>query len=244
MNNKPLIGKVFGRLTVQSYAGADKHRQSLWRAVCACGALVVVRRKALSDGTKRSCGCDSRRRAVREKIVEQKVIPRSRRPEYRIWMSMKMRCAPGGHPRYAGRGIRVHPEWEKSFDTWFAYMGPRPSDQHSIDRKDNDGHYEPGNVRWATRVQQANNVRRRNERRYSIMGREYKLSEIAAQTGISIRVLRRRLAAGMTIEKAATTPKRAVARSGSDDRVDQNGYGVVGRSRGRKSWANPDKWIR
>jgi len=87
---------------------------------------------------------------------------RSSKTEYRIWSSMKRRCLNPkdlGWERYGGRGITVCAEWQASFDAFLAYMGPRPSLAHSIDRIDNDGNYEPGNVRWATWSQQNANKR-------------------------------------------------------------------------------------
>ncbi len=82
------------------------------------------------------------------------------RPEYAVWCMMKQRC---GNPRnakyarYGGRGIRVCERWASSFEDFIADMGPRPSGEHSIDRVDNDGNYEPGNCRWATRTEQGHN---------------------------------------------------------------------------------------
>ena len=70
---------------------------------------------------------------------------------------MKKRCYTPSYNqfhRYGGRGIRVCDEWRNSFKTFFAFMGPRPSPKHSVDRIDNDGNYEPGNVRWETSVRQ------------------------------------------------------------------------------------------
>jgi len=86
-------------------------------------------------------------------------------PEYRAWANMKTRCyAPSyrGYHNYGGRGIRVADEWRNSFEAFYAHVGPRPSAQHSIDRIDNGGNYEPGNVRWATRNEQQGNKRRKH----------------------------------------------------------------------------------
>src|ERR1019366_8069797 len=79
-------------------------------------------------------------------------------PEYVAWRSMKARChikSSSGYYKYGGRGIRVHPLWLKSFSEFFAHVGPKPSPSHSLERKDNTGNYEPGNVRWATVTEQA-----------------------------------------------------------------------------------------
>jgi len=76
---------------------------------------------------------------------------------------MKQRCLDPEcliYPNYGGRGISIHAPWIISFESFFEHMGPRPSKKHSIDRIDNDGNYEPGNVRWATTKQQRRNTRR------------------------------------------------------------------------------------
>lgn len=80
--------------------------------------------------------------------------------EYRAWHSMKQRCLNPKCRRwnkYGGRGIAICQKWLDSFEAFLADMGPRPSPDHSIDRIDNDGDYEPGNCRWATRSQQQQN---------------------------------------------------------------------------------------
>lgn len=84
-------------------------------------------------------------------------------PEYRCWRHLRQRCHDPNHRDYAnygGRGIRVCDEWRASFSAFVAHVGARPSREHSIDRINNDGNYEPGNVRWATRSVQMTNTRR------------------------------------------------------------------------------------
>jgi len=81
------------------------------------------------------------------------------RPEHYVWRSMLARCCNANHPYYSyygGRGIQVCAAWMQ-YEAFFADVGPRPSAEHSLDRIDNDGNYEPGNVRWATKSEQQRN---------------------------------------------------------------------------------------
>jgi len=83
-------------------------------------------------------------------------------PEYYAWHAMKARCydqRAKSYKHYGGRGISVCQEWLDSFDDFYLHVGPKPTPKHSLDRINSDGNYEPGNVRWATELEQQNNRR-------------------------------------------------------------------------------------
>jgi hypothetical protein len=107
-----------------------------------------------------------------------------------IWTGMKHRCsAESGDHNYWGRGIRVCDRWQ-SFDNFYADMG-EPPEGWSIDRIDNDGNYEPGNCRWATAQEQANN--KRVSRFFNFNGRSATLAQWATITGLPEGTLRHRI---------------------------------------------------
>lgn len=148
-----LVGSTFGRLTVVRFA--DVAHGSRWECRCACGNTRTVHGSQLTKGATVSCGCWRRTR-------KDKGTGPSSTPEYRAWVAMRHRCTDENHadyPSYGGRGIRMCDRWLNSFEAFLADMGPRPTPEHSIDRRDNDSHYEPGNCRWATVEQQNRNKR-------------------------------------------------------------------------------------
>lgn len=112
---------------------------------------------------------------------------------------MRSRCYNEKHVgfrHYGGRGIAVCPAWRVSFAAFFAYVGPRPTDKHSLGRINNDGDYEPGNVRWETPIEQHNNERR--NRRFTFNGKEMTVAEISRATGIPKHTLYKRVQYGIT----------------------------------------------
>lgn len=86
-------------------------------------------------------------------------------PEYAVWKVLKQRCLNprnAKYPLYGARGITVCDRWRDSFAAFIADMGPRPGKGYSVERKENDGNYEPGNCEWATAKEQAANRRPRS----------------------------------------------------------------------------------
>jgi len=130
-------------------------------------------------------------------------------PEYSIWKDMMQRVK---RPDYVARGTQVCDDWKDSFLNFIADMGPRPSDQRSIDRIDNNGNYEPGNCRWATKREQALNCKTPEEP-YSFeveyQGETVCLSTLCSEMNLEYKLVKHRICSlGWDVERALTTPKR------------------------------------
>lgn len=137
-------------------------------------------------------------------------------PEHRAWGHMKDRCQnPKSQrfDRYGARGITVCEEWRNSFEAFFAYVGLRPSPEHSLERINNDGNYEPGNVEWAVPERQNNN--KATSVFLEFGGERLTIAQWSKRLGIQQKTLSERLKAGWTVEEIVTTP--AAARTWSKD---------------------------
>lgn len=218
---KDYTGKRYGRLTVVRYShdvvgivaaadrpgGVRKCARSMWECQCDCGGMATVWSSSLVTGGTRSCGC-YHLESARANGKKNATHGWSGTKEYGAWSSMRGRCFNPTRPNYAdygGRGITVCARWADSFDNFLADMGSCPDETYSLDRIDNDGDYGPGNCRWATRAEQANNTRANHFLTYA--GRTQTLSQWATERGLRKETLSSRIGRlGWPVEKALTTP--------------------------------------
>ena len=162
-----MTGETAGQLTVLGLSPWTRHHKR-YVCRCTCGTKISVSQNQLRNGKTKSCGC-LRRHITAELGRSAKKHGLTNGPEFQAWNQARLRCSPKCRPhhfsRYYGRGIRMCEEWRTSFQAFIDHIGLRPGPEYSLDRINNDGHYEPGNVRWATRSEQAKNraARQRNE---------------------------------------------------------------------------------
>lgn len=199
MRQQDLTGKRFGALLVKRSVRTGNGYD--WECQCDCGATVVVRGNVLKTKQRRCRNCMG-------PYNEHGEGPRGRcTAEYRAWSSMISRCerpATRSYPYYGGRGIHVCTEWRRSYVAFLRDVGRRPSAQHSLDRIDCNGHYEPGNVRWATAQEQRRN--RRDFKTYVVDGQALTVGELALRAGVKLSTMWARLKSGIEPSAALRMP--------------------------------------
>jgi hypothetical protein len=227
---RDLEGMVFGDIKVGSYMGKG-HFAHIWECQCSCGKVYSITANVLTSGNTKSCGCKRGRNISAGKIRHGHAFAGDRRTtEYTTWASIKARCRNQNNKEfknYGGRGVLMCERWASSFEAFFADMGPKPTPKHSIDRIDHNGHYEPGNVRWATPSEQARN--RRANRLITVDGETKTLAEWSEISGNYYSVITSRINRGVE-------PKMAVFAKGLV-RTYRNGQAKVFEQPARRSSA-------
>lgn len=209
-----MIGKQYGRLTVLSFAGYRHFpcgvRQPLVSCSCECGGTSTPLARNVRTGHARSCGClhfetprtTSRKHGHTANYAASKV--------YQAHKGMMNRCYHAKTKRYecyGGRGITVCDRWRlgeggnSGFECFLDDMGEPPTVQHSIDRTDVDGNYEPSNCRWIPMAEQARN--RRTNRWLTGFGKTQLMQDWADEYGIGrglfcVRIVKM----GLSVEEA------------------------------------------
>ena len=202
-------GLIFGKLTVVKNLNGVAPAKANWECLCSCGQTTIAVGKRLLNGIKSSCGCLRSENSGRRKHGQGSKGKET--PEYKTWMNMLSRCGESKcikerntYKNYKGRGIEVCERWKNSFQNFFDDMGKRPSQAHSIDRKNNNLGYSSENCRWATNKEQCNN--RRGNKLITVKGETKTLQEWSELFNIKHSIILKRIMRGWPVEDAIKTP--------------------------------------
>jgi hypothetical protein len=201
---KDLTGLRYGRLLVIRQMPRNS-KFIRWECLCDCGNYTYPITSQLNSNNCRSCGCLQKDKA-KEHNTRHGMTNTS---EFGIWYTMKRRC---NDPKvknyniYGGRGIKVCNRWMECFENFYEDMGPRPSEEHSIERLDTNGNYCPENCIWGTEEIQSRN--RRNNVKVTINGVTKLMIDWAKDYGVDESLVRSRRAKGWSLnETIFTVPK-------------------------------------
>lgn len=204
MSSKEWVGKEFGNLTVIREDGSTiTGKQRIYYVICrcSCGSELRVRKGALSSGNTKSCGCyrvkTSTRLATKHGLANH--------PAYTSYNAARNRCLNSNSTRfdrYGGRGIEFRFD---SFDQLWEHLGQSWFKGATLERINNDGHYELNNVRWATRAEQCRNTSRSVKLTHN--GKTQNLKDWANELGLNSSSLSERIQK-WGVERALSTPRR------------------------------------
>jgi len=189
---KPLEGLQFTNLTVIERV-ENRNKKVMYKCLCSCGNYMITDMSHLTSGHTKSCGCLTLLHGMSQTYI------------FRIWSSMVQRCTTTTHKQYdyyGGRGITVCNEWINDFNKFYEDMGDRPTEQHSLDRENNELGYSKANCRWATRKEQQNNIR--SNVLLTCNNETLTLAQWSEKTGINYHTIRNRIERGWSIERTLT----------------------------------------
>lgn len=180
---KDIMGQKFGRWNVIEPVG-KKDGCIVYLCRCDCGNERNIKSTSLLTGHSKMCqSCSARKRKTKHGY--------SNTPEYTAWIHMIERCYNPNcseYKNYGARGITVCDAWRKSFEAFISDVGDRPGTEYSLDRINNNGDYEPGNVRWTTWDVQSKN--RRGIVHVTVNGRTLCLTDWSREIGCSTTTIR------------------------------------------------------
>lgn len=200
MKAKDHSGETHGRLTLIKPLRSVRW-EWIYECRCACGKKTEVYYNNIRRGNTLSCGCLHSERTSATSSTHRM----SKTRIYGSWQKLISRCEyedDRNYKNYGGRWISVCKRWRNSFENFLKDIGPRPSRRHSLDRINNDGNYEPSNVRWATQLQQSRN--RRSVRLATIGGVTKTVPEWCEFYGTNHRNVRMRLKGGYSMKEAVS----------------------------------------
>jgi hypothetical protein len=194
-----LSGRKYGHWLVVGFAGF-RGRFSAWLCQCKCGKFSVIEGAQLGRSRRQSCGCIGRLSSTARSIQS-------------ILNSIKSRCYRRSDPnfyRYGALGITVCKRWLDSAEAFVDDMGPRPSKEHTLMRRDLAENFTPENCFWGTKQDARRSQKRVGIRQISSIGKTLNLSQWAEELGISREAMRQRLnkclELGLDVSAAVTTP--------------------------------------
>ncbi len=200
-----LPGRKFGRLTVVREGAGKlrsdrKYRLRTMVCRCDCGSPdKEIRLETLLNGASRSCGCLRREVSAANNFATKRTHGMRKHYLYATWTGERARCGTSGNPgyrSYGGRGITFYEPWQ-DFPTFVrdveAEIGPRPGGrlpsgrpEYSLDRRDVEGNYEPGNIRWADWREQALNQRKVHELSRQVVELREQNRRLTAELGAAL----------------------------------------------------------